>query len=321
AAMLPHWESPNSLLLWTRWQWQDIDGDPSTLFVNYNHQIDSLSSFGAGFLQHNTGVFVNTGGQLNYTRAFQLVDGIRLLAGMNIFVFQQNVADEQFLGPGQADPSLLKAYEGFRTEFSPGLQLLIDRCRLGIAFENAFGFKFSGEGERDYLQNITGSLSYDFPIEWLGGGQDGFLRPMAYFRTSPGVDTQVGLHALLRAPKFWVQGGYNSFYGVSGGLGVTLARTVSIGGLMEFAVDRDLEGKNPSIEILASYRFGKTGPGKKEVDPEKEQAQVLAQEEREQEAATKEMERARIQKEKDSLESIAQWQKTQHLLGERQRRD
>src|SRR5690606_22996069 len=70
-----------------------------------------------------------------------------------------------------------------------------------------------------------------------------------------------------------------------------------------------------------SYRFGKTGPGKREVDPEKEQAQVLAQEEREQEAATKEMERARIQKERDSLESLAQWQITQRLLGERQRRD
>src|SRR5690606_38372993 len=78
AAMLPHWESPNSLLLCTRWQCQLIYGEPSALFVNYTQQFDSLSSFRAGFLQHNTGVFVNTGGQLNYSRAFQLADGIRL---------------------------------------------------------------------------------------------------------------------------------------------------------------------------------------------------------------------------------------------------
>ena len=41
--------------------------------------------------------------------------------------------------------------------------------------------------------------------------------------------TQFGLNGLFSTSKFWVQGGYNSFYGVSGGLGLTVSNAFSIG--------------------------------------------------------------------------------------------
>jgi len=306
--------------LWTKWQWQDIDGDPSSLFVDYTHRIDGLSTLGAGFLQHNTGLFLNTGANLNYTRAFQLVDGISLLAGINVFVFNQKVADERYLGTEPTNPPLLEGHEGFRAEFSPGLQLLIDRFRLGLALENAFGLIFSGEGGGRHLQHMTISLSNDFPLPWFGGGQDNFLRPMAYVKAIPGVDAQFGLNALLSSPKFWAQGGYNSFYGASVGLGVTLARSISLGGIMEFATDRDLEGKRPSIELLAAYRFGKTLAGPVELPSETEDAGAQALADKAMETASqKAAARARIQKEKDSL--AAAIQKTAQLSRERQSRD
>ncbi len=127
------WNAPNSLSVWTRWQWQDIDGDPTTIFANYTHQINDRSAAALGFLQHNTGVFLFTGGNGNYTHSFQLDEGISLMAGMNIFAFQQTVADERFGQEEEIDPSILEGFEGFRMEFSPAFRLLID-VQFGVGF-------------------------------------------------------------------------------------------------------------------------------------------------------------------------------------------
>lgn len=61
-SFVQNWGRPNSPSLWTRWQWLDIDADSSGLFVDYSHQTDADNTFGAGFLQRNTGVFLHTGG-------------------------------------------------------------------------------------------------------------------------------------------------------------------------------------------------------------------------------------------------------------------
>ena len=58
--------NPSSVALWTRWQWQTFDGDPTSLFLNYTMKLNEVSSGGIGFFQQNTGVFLNTGGALNY---------------------------------------------------------------------------------------------------------------------------------------------------------------------------------------------------------------------------------------------------------------
>ncbi len=297
-----NWDRPNSLSLWTRWQWQDIDSDPSSLFVDYLHQIDADNSFGVGFLQHNTGIFLHTGGNLNFTHGFAINGDVRILAGINMFGFQRNVADEQFLGEGETDPGTLESHEGFRTEFSPGFQLLVHRLSIGLAFENAFGFHFSGQGEREYFQNITGSLGNDFPLPWFSGGEDNFFRPVAYLRTIQGGEAQFGLNGLLSTSKFWVQGGYNSFYGLSGGLGVTLARSISIGGLVEFNTDSSLDVDSPSLEILASYRFGPTDQRRKVVGFEREVEEEVALERKAMEREKRrELMESNMQRRRDSL--------------------
>ena len=64
--------NPQSVALWTRWQWQTLDANPTTFFFNYTRKLNEESAIGGGFLQHNTGVFVNKGGVLNYAYNFIL---------------------------------------------------------------------------------------------------------------------------------------------------------------------------------------------------------------------------------------------------------
>jgi len=299
------WNNPNSLSVWTRWQWQTIDGDPTTIFANYTHQFNTSSGASIGFLQHNTGIFLFTGGNLNFSQSFELDKGIKLMAGLNTFVYQQTVADEQYVPDDQLDPIALEDLEGLKVQFSPGLRLLINRFSVGIAFENAIGFNISGNdsGSVGNFQSITGTLSNDFPVELSPGLGASYIRPVLYVKSVPNADTQFGLNGLFSTSRFWVQVGYNSFYGPSGGLGITITKSFSIGGLMEFGTDSSLSEEEPSIEILASYHFGKTKPKKKKIEEsntleEEVERQRLEQEQRELEA------RKRIKREKDSLAEV-----------------
>lgn len=315
------WNSPNSFSVWTRWQWQTIDEDPTTIFANYTHQLNASSVASAGFLQHNTGVFLYTGGNLNFAQAFELGDDIRLMVGLNIFAFQQSVADEQFFQGDELDPVFLEDYEAFRMQFSPGLRLALNRFSVGVALENAVGFNVSGNSENmDSFQSITGTLSNDFPIAISKGLGNSFVRPVLYIKTIPNGDAQYGLNGLFSTSKFWVQGGYNNFYGPSGGLGITISKAFSIGGLMEFGTDSSLSEEESTIEIVASYHFGRTRSREKvkkkeesnrlEEDIEK---QRLDKEQRELEA------RRRIEREKDSLAEVKRIKEQLELQQEKER--
>lgn len=320
ASFAPDWNGPNSLSVWTRWQWQAIDGDPSTVFANYTHQVNNRSTVALGFLQHNTGIFLFTGGNVNYTHTFQLEEGIRLMAGINLFAYQQTVADEQYAQNEALDPSELEGFEGFRMQFSPGFRLLVNRFSLGLAFENAVGVHLSGEGETDNFQTIIGTVGHDFPVILFSGLENSFVRPVIYVKSIPEGNTQFGLNGLLSTSRFWVQGGYNSFYGVSGGLGITVANTFSIGGLMEFGTDSSLDEEDPTIELIASYRFGKPDSRKKVVgfDVEKEDALALERIREEEEAENVRQKEIELQKERDSL---AQSRQMAEQLREQQKKD
>ena len=160
----------------------------------------------------------------------------------------------------------LEDLEGFKVQFTPGLRLLVNRFSVGLAFENAVGFNVSGNDDSmESFQSVAGTLSNDFPVYLSEGLGNSYVRPVLYAKSVPNGDTQFGLNGLFSTSKFWVQGGYNSFYGVSGGLGLTVSNAFSIGGLMEFGTDSSLSEEDSTFEIIASYHFGKTKPKEKEL--------------------------------------------------------
>ncbi len=319
------WNNPNSLSIWTRWQWQSIDGDPTSIFANYTHQLSEAAVASAGFLQHNTGIFLYTGGNLNFSQTFELDEGIRLMAGLNTYAYQQTVADEQYVQGDEFDPIALEDLEGFKLQFSPGLRLMVNQFSVGLAFENAIGFNVSGNsGENmENFQSVLATLSNDFPVIISEGLGDSYLRPVLYVKTVPNGDTQLGLNGLFSTSKFWVQGGYNSFYGASGGLGVTISNVFSVGGLMEFGTDDLLADEDPTIEIVASYHFGKTKFREKHQNPEdNEEKSRQLEEEIEQQRKEKEQReleaRRQVEREKDSLAEI---QRTNEQLELQRKKD
>ncbi len=249
------WNNPRAISLWTRWQWQTIDGDPTTTFVNYSHSFNEKTAVGLGFLQHNTGIFLNTGGLLNLAQSFRLQNNVNLMVGANIYAFSQELADENI----NAAPGVLglEDINNFVAQFSPSIRLNINQFNIAATLENALDYNFSDGQMNDDSMVFTGIISNDFLLTLFPSMPNRFVRPLAYVKSIPNYDLQYGGNVLFSTAKFWLQGGYNSFYGTSSGLGVTLFEKVSLGGLVEFGTGGEFSDADPTFEILASYNFGK----------------------------------------------------------------
>ncbi len=267
--------NPSSVALWTRWQWQTFDGDPTSLFFNYTAKLNEVSAAGVGFFQHNTGIFLNTGAALNYAYNIELGENVFLGVGMNLFAFQQKLADERFFIPNPIQTSITN---DFILQMAPGINLNIDRFNIGLVSENLFDYNFStNERNSSPDDRIFQALaSYDFPISILKDDPSSILRPSIYYKSIPGLDSQLGITSLLTTNKFWVQGGYNSFYGISGGVGGRFFKRFSIGALIEVATSSDLNGQDPTFELVTSYKLGRL-----ESPAEELQEQLIAEEEKE----------------------------------------
>ncbi|MCJ7466261.1 MAG: PorP/SprF family type IX secretion system membrane protein [Maribacter sp.] len=247
---------PESVAFWTRWQWQSIDSDPTTLFLNYTRRIDGRSAAGAAFFQQNTGVYFNTGGVINYAYAINFNATTQLAFGVNLFGFKQKLADDRFV----IDPNIplpqLRVSNDFILQMAPGIRLSVLGLSFSVASENLFDYNFAlNESNTDRADKIfMGMLSYDFPITMKE--PNAYFRPSLYLRTLPGEANQIGINTLFNTRKYWAQLGYNNFYGVGIGGGATLFERLSLGALAEFGTSASINTKKPSFEIMAAYFLG-----------------------------------------------------------------
>lgn len=263
----------HSIAFWSRWQWQTVDGDPTTFLLNYTGQLNQKSAVGAGFFQHNTGTFLQTGGILNYAHSIRLSPTATIAIGANILGYQQELTNNFF----QPDPNIqlpqLEINNGFIVQFAPGIQLSVDGFRIGVSSEN---FITISENQSNSSKKIYfAHTSYNFPVE-LFDDENSFIRPSIYIKSLPSYDTQFGLSTLFSTSKFWAQTGYNNFYGISVGGGAKLFKQFSIGALVEFGVDDSIKDKDPSFEIVSAFSFGKQKLREEVVeDEEKEKEDIL----------------------------------------------
>ncbi|ASV32004.1 PorP/SprF family type IX secretion system membrane protein [Maribacter cobaltidurans] len=246
--------NPSSVAFWSRWQWQTLDADPTSLFLNYSHRLNDISTAGLGFFQQNTEIFINTGIILNYGYTITLGERASLGVGINILGFQQKLADQRFFIP---NPIQTEITDDFVVQMAPGINVKIDRFSLGLSSENLMDYNIS-TNERNTSTDgriFLALASYEFQGV-IQSDENSILRPSIYYKSIPGFDAQLGASALLSTNKFWTQIGYNSFYGISGGVGGRFFKRFSLGALVEFGISNDLKGTDPTFELVTAYKLG-----------------------------------------------------------------
>ena len=255
---------PHRVGIWSRWQWQTPDTDPTTLLVNYSGRSRS-NAYGGGFFQNNTSLYKQTGGYLNYAFDIPLGEESSITFGANLFGFQQQISDAR-------------------------------------SFLNEPILHFSDE------KIIGGLAHYTFPLANGDETTRTFVRPVLYVKSIPGYDTQYGLNTVWAASRFWLQAGYNSFYGPSAGLGGRFLSRFRVGGLVEIGLDNAPEGDELTFEFMASVDLGPIDGRKKVVGfevPEETGEEALEEEARlDSIARAAAAERLAQQRVRDSLEEV-----------------
>lgn len=272
-----------SLSFWSRWQWQTIDTDPTTLFVNYNRKLNESSAAGVSFFQNNTGLYLNIGALFNYSHVFNISAATSLAVGANIYVFGQDLADAVTTVPE------VYVENGIITQVSPGMKLLVGSLGIGFAMENAFDyhFKLKEFNTQEYSKVYTGMVSYDVPL--VIGKSNTTLRPSIYVRNVPEYETQFGFIGSLHSGKYWGQLGYNNYYGISFGGGATILKKISLGALVE--LESKVASKDPTLELIAAYSFGKLK------NPKEKKEEDMAEEKKETEEKRVEVEKPKKNRE------------------------
>ena len=324
----------NSLAYWVRWQWQTIDGNPTTQFLNYTRKLNNKSTVGAAFFQQNTGIYFDTGGVINYAYSFDLNETVKLSVGANVFGFKQSLADDRFIVDPDFPLPQSSSVDDFILQMAPGVSLSVERLTLGFASENLFDYNFTEKEVNTEKEDkvYMGLVSYDFPVT-LGAAMNAFVRPSMYLRTIPGQANQIGFNALLNTNKYWGQLGFNNFYGYGVGVGGTFFNHVSLGALVEFGADSSVSTES-SFELMAAYFFGKPEERHKMIgsvvseENELEQiesaaiAKAEAEEEKKKEALTEELEKTEeLAEESKSEEKLAKKQEKERRKREKTAQD
>ena len=250
------WNQPNVLSAWARWQWSTPDGDPTTYFIQYSQMLGHDATVGGGYFQNNTGTLIRRGGVANYSHALFFKDNFKMIFGVNLFGFSEKLTDLNFPTLVTLTPEQLSGESNFILYLTPGVRADIGDLSLAVALENALDYNFSQDERRSAARLFSVMGSYDYT---LGGTEDfpTYLRPILYFRSDPIYDSQYGANLLFTHRYFWVQGGYNSFYGASGGIGATIFDRLSLGATMEFGTSDLIGDQGQTVEFQLSYRIGK----------------------------------------------------------------
>ncbi|SFR45263.1 type IX secretion system membrane protein, PorP/SprF family [Robiginitalea myxolifaciens] len=303
--------TPHQVGFWTRWQWQTPDTDPTTLLVNYVGRSRDFA-YGGGFFQNNTSIYRQTGGLLHYAFDIPLGETSSITFGANLFGFMQELSDASLFLEEPISP-FIDDRDQFILQLSPAIQLNIDQFGLAVFSDNLFDFNVttSGAVTESNEKIIGGMLHYTFPLEGNDSNSPTFFRPMVYVKSIPTYDTQLGLNLIWSASRYWLQGGYNSFYGPSGGLGGKFFKRLNLGAIVEYATDNAPEGEELTYELVASLDLGPLDGRKKVVgfDVEEEE-EPSAEEELAAAARLDSIQRAEaaqelaLQRQRDSLDAV-----------------
>ena len=245
-------------------QFQDND---QTYFLSYSGRMGDRSGLGLSLYTQRIGPIQNIGVLANYDYGIKLSDDSNFTFGANLAYYSTglnrnnvDVVDlDDFRLNGTEDSNILS--------FQPGFNISYKQFDFGMFAENLFDYNLKTSETLTAFKDKTYSthLQYTYPFE-NGNGilENARLMPLARARlnaqngaiATEGQDLSFGGSLILDLPKLgWLQGGYDSFYGASAGVGFNLNKRLSLGYTMEKGFGTDFNNFGVTHEISFAYSF------------------------------------------------------------------
>ncbi len=235
-----------------------FDDNNQTYFLSYSGRVNDRTGLGLSLYTQQVGILSNYGVLANYAYGIKLSDKSNFTFGANLSYYSSGF-DQNRANPIENDPLLNGFQDSSLLSFQPGFNISYGQFDFGVFAENLFDYNLkSSESLTDFKDKTFSShLQYTYPFK-SGDGifQDARLMPLARVRMAGQEDVVLGGNLILDLPKLgWLQGGYDSFYGASAGIGFNLNRRLSLGYTMEKGLSTDFADFGLTHEISFAYSF------------------------------------------------------------------
>ncbi len=236
-------------------QWVQFENAPQTFLFGYSGRFRENMGIGIGLFQQTYGVLTTFGGVLNFAYNVVLDRDSNLTFGMNLGFYKSGLNEGKIVG-NFSDPSLENIPSNSILTVNPGINYGTDFLDFGLSINNAvlYNIKTSKIVEDDPEQSIQAHVMYTGYANTRGFFDEskfsGLIR--SEFKKEKTVLSGI---AMLTVPKgIWAQVGYNTLYGLSGGIGFNVSTQVSLEYNYEKAMG-DLIDLGNSHDITLAYKF------------------------------------------------------------------
>ncbi|WP_034045152.1 PorP/SprF family type IX secretion system membrane protein [Wocania ichthyoenteri] len=248
-------EQNRYITFYNKRQWVQFDDAPLTYLASYAGRFRENMGIGVGVFQQDYGVLTTFGGVLNFAYNAVLNTDSNLTFGMNLGFYKSGI-NEGRVNTNFPDPSLENIPSNSIITVNPGINYGTAFFDFGVSVNNAVSYNLQTSEiiEDNPEQSIQGHLMYTGYLSSRGFFDEskfsGLLR--SEFKKD---QTVISGLVMLNVPKgIWAQAGYNSIYGISGGLGLNITTQIAIEYNYEKAIG-DLSTFGNSHEITLAYKF------------------------------------------------------------------
>jgi len=236
-------------------QWVQFDNAPQTYLLSYSGRFRENIGAGISLFQQDYGVLTTFGGVLNFAYNIGVDRFSNLTFGMNVGFYQSGLNDGKVI-TNFPDPSLENFPSNSILTINPGINYGLEFFDFGLSINNLVSYNLNTSEiiEEDPEQGIQAHIMYTGYVNSRGFFDESKFSGLVRSEFKKDQTVISGI-AMLTVPKgIWAQAGYNSLYGISGGIGLNITTQIALEYNYEKAIG-DISTFGSSHEITLAYKF------------------------------------------------------------------
>ncbi len=249
-------ESDRNISLLSRNQWVTFDDSPKSYSLNYSGKLTDRKGFGLSVFKRTEGIMTSFGGVGNFALQVPFAEDFGMTFGANASLYVIGV-DKSRIITDVPDPAIMVLEDASILSFHPGINLNYKDFDFGLYAENLVKYNFISDGYLNYLSDVTyyahamHTLAFENLEEVF---EKGTLQSLVRLRHNPNYNMNYNLSAVVNFPKLgWMQGGYDSYYGMSAGIGFHLLYDLSVGYVYERMIKDQLSNLGATHEFNLTF--------------------------------------------------------------------
>ena len=265
-------EQNSFITLYNKRQWVSFENAPQTYLVSYSGRFRENEGVALGVFQQNQGVLTTFGAVANFAHNIVLQTDSNLTFGVNLGFYKSGLNLSKVV-TNYPDPILETIPSTASFVLNPGINYGTTFLDFGVSLTNflVYNLNTAQLANNDSEKSISGHLMHTGYLEVSGFFDKSKFSALIKSDFRKDKTILSGLAMLTIPNGVWAQLGYNTLYGISGGLGVNISQSIAL----EYNYERGLSNFSnfgASHEIGFAYKFS----SKKYNYDEDEQGSIIA---------------------------------------------